>query len=173
MRVKSFLALTVAVTIFGIAGEAQVRARGRVVHSNASGGTTAVTGAAGAGGNGGAYARGRRVTTDGAGNARVTSGTAVRTSSGATAVRAGQTNVSSDGGVSHNSGFAASGSKGSIQSTGSAQRNADGSASGERTTNATAENGNTYSGETTWTKGEGVQHTGTCKDASGNVISCR
>jgi hypothetical protein len=106
--------------------------------------------------------------------------------------------LNSDGSATHQGGFQASGKNGSIQSSGSAQRDANGNIAGQRsttaqgangssyqgsttygngtathTTSATGKNGDTYQGQTTYTKGQGVQHSGTCKDASGNVIPCK
>lgn len=52
-------------------------------------------------------------------------------------------------------------------------RNADGTASGERSTTATnAHTGVTYDGAATYTKGEGVSRSGSCTDASGNTVTC-
>jgi hypothetical protein len=52
-------------------------------------------------------------------------------------------------------------------------RNADGSASGERSSTATnANTGVTWNGSTTYTKGEGVSRSGGCTDAAGNTVAC-
>ena len=147
-----------------------VHARG--ARRNATGGVTAGSGTAFRGSNGGAGVRGRSVVTDGQGNATTRSGAAYRGPNGSTAERRGSATGSSDGSVSRQSSASASGAQGSAQTTASYQRNADGSASSTRNTTATGANGNTYQGNTSWTKGSGVQHTGTCKDPSGNVISC-
>jgi hypothetical protein len=101
------------------------------------------------------------------------SGTYVQGPNGGYAARAGKTTVNPDGSATHQSGFKTSGANGTVQSTATAERGADGSASGTRNTTATGKNGNTYNGATTWQKGEGVQHTSTCTDPSGNVIPCK
>lgn len=115
-----------------------------------------------------------------------------------TAVRGATTSVNPDGSVQHHSGAQASGANGgSYNSSGSSTRSADGSwqvnrqtsASGERgsytgsTTGSdgtathnstiTGASGNTYEGQTSVTRGQGVTHTGTCHDAQGNQIACR
>lgn len=85
---------------------------------------------------------------------------------------------------------------GSFQTSGSATRNADGTylssrqatASGARGSYAgdttrgngtvthdstiVGVNGNSYQGQTTYTRGQGITHSGSCKDAQGNPIQC-
>jgi len=117
--------------------------------------------------------RGASNTVSADGDATHKSGGFVQGPNGARAGRAGETTLNPDGSATHQSGFRASGANGSIQSTGSSQRGANGSASGERTTTATGKNGNTYNGATEWEKGQGAQHAGTCTDPSGNVIPCK
>ena len=57
--------------------------------------------------------------------------------------------------------------------SGSFTRNEDGSASGQRSTKAYNPNtGNTFEGSTTYTKGEGVSRSASCKDSSGNTVTC-
>jgi hypothetical protein len=51
-------------------------------------------------------------------------------------------------------------------------KNADGRYSAGRATTATGANGNTYTGATDISNGQ-VSHTGTCTNASGDVIACR
>lgn len=135
-------------------------------------GVTARRGTAFRGINGGAGVRGHSVVTDGQGNATRTSGSAYRGPNGAAAGRKATTTVARDGSATRQSSASASGANGSVQSAANYQRNADGTATASRSTSATANNGNTYQGNRTWTKGAGVQHTGTCKDSSGTVISC-
>jgi hypothetical protein len=52
-------------------------------------------------------------------------------------------------------------------------RTPDGDVSGERSTSATGAQGNTYQGQTSYSKGEGIEHSATCTDAAGNTIACR
>jgi hypothetical protein len=93
-----------------------------------------------------------------------------------------------------NHGQSASGSK--LDSTGNFTRGSDGTVSGSSSTSAsgargsyngsttaangttthdghyTSSSGDSYQGETAYTKGQGYTHSGTCKDAQGNVIAC-
>ncbi|ABF42844.1 hypothetical protein Acid345_3844 [Candidatus Koribacter versatilis Ellin345] len=172
MSMKRMLMMAVMTMALAVAGNAQGVAHGRTLHKNAQSGVTSAHGTVAKGPNGGAIAHGRRTSTDGQGSVTTAGGSAWRGPNGAKGARGGTTTVNGDGSATHKSGFAATGKNGSIESTGSSQRSADGAVSGERQTDITAKDGDTYQGETTWTKGQGYQHTGTCKDASGNVISC-
>jgi hypothetical protein len=93
-----------------------------------------------------------------------------------------------------NSGRGANG--GSIYSSGNFSRGSDGTLAGSSQTSASgtrgnyngsttaangttthdsdykAANGDSYQGESSYTKGQGYTHSGTCKDAQGNVIQC-
>lgn len=52
-------------------------------------------------------------------------------------------------------------------------RNADGTASGERSTTATnADTGVTFNGSTRYTRGSGMSRSGGCTDASGQGVPC-
>jgi hypothetical protein len=171
---KPKIIFVVAAVCCLLASEAYARgvvyARG--VRRNVSGGVTARSGTAFRGPSGGEAARGRSVVTDGQGNATKTSGAAYRGPNGTTANRSSTATVANDGSATRNSSASASGAKGSVQTSAGYQRNGDGTASSTRNTTATGSNGNTYQGNTTWTKGSGAQHTGTCKDSAGNVITC-
>jgi len=59
-----------------------------------------------------------------------------------------------------------------VQSSGSVTKDANGNVNGQRTTDATGKNGNTYQGTTTDTNGQ-ITHGATCTDASGNSIPCK
>ena len=72
-----------------------------------------------------------------------------------------------DGSVSGSSQTSASGPKGSY-SAGTTTANG----MTRHTTSATNATGDTYQGQTTYTKGQGVTHTGSCHDAQGNEIAC-
>lgn len=85
---------------------------------------------------------------------------------------------------------------GSFQSSGSATRNTDGTFSSSRQATASGTrgsyagnttrgngtvthdstivgaNGNSYQGQATYAKGQGITHSGSCKDAQGNPIQC-
>lgn len=140
-------------------------------HVRTDHGATAVV--AGEGEQGREFVRGRRTRVDDDGN--VTSGraAAVRTPEGGRAVRAGRITRSPDGTVTHQGALAATGDKGTVKSQGSMTRSAEGDVSGERSTSATGAQGNTYQGSTTYSKGEGIDHSATCTDAAGNAITCK
>jgi hypothetical protein len=111
--------------------------------------------------------------TDGQGNGAAASGGTVRGPNGGRAVRGSGTTVNADGTVNHQGGVAVQGQNGSAQSRGGFTRNADGTVQGGRSTTATNSNtGNSYQGQTTYDSQTGVQHSGTCYDAAGNVIAC-
>lgn len=137
------VALSAALTMSIPAAEAAGRVAGRATVANPNGGVTSVGGAAVKGPNGGAGVRGRAVTTDGQGNAKWGQGAAVKGPNGGQAATAG-----------------------------SGQRNADGTYSGQRATQATDANGNTYTGSTTYNSQTGVVRQATCTNASGAVIPC-
>jgi hypothetical protein len=149
----------------------RVKARGAVV--NEQGGVTAGSAAAGSGPQGGRFARGAAVSTDGQGNAVGGSAAAGQTAAGGRAARAGQFERNADGSFNRQGGVAAqSAAGGRLQSTGQVSGDGNGNVSGVRNTSATGAEGNSYQGQTTATTGQGVQHSGTCYDANGNVISC-
>ena len=80
---------------------------------------------------------------------------------------------SADGSLQHDSGFNASNSKGSVQSQGSATRDAQGDVTQSRTTTATsASTGDTLKSTTSYNKDTGLEHSVNCFDASGNAIAC-
>ena len=199
MRTASLLALAAlcAAAIVPTANAAE-RVVKRGAATTANGGVVAGKAVGYQGPNGAAGVRGHAMATDGNGNARTVSGAAGTTANGGRYGRTGTTDVGANGAVSHRSGSAVQGPNGSASSAGGFTRNPDGTYSGQRsthaqgasggnysgnttyangsgahTTNATAKNGDTYSGQTDWTKGQGATHSGTCRDAAGNVIPCR
>jgi hypothetical protein len=150
-----------------------VHAEGKRFHrDNAAGRHTAGAVHRNTGPNGGTVANGRAVKTDGEGNGVAVRGSKITGPEGATAERAAKNTRSADGSATHASGFNASGVKGTVDSQGSASRDADGNVIQARTTTATGANGNSYNGSTTYSKDTGVVHTGTCTDAAGQVIAC-
>ena len=160
--------LTLIGLFVAAAASAQAGERLRVIGAQGTGFIAGGSSASGA-----AYLRGRSVSRDGSGNATLRSGGVYRGPNGGTAVRAGQTTRSADGTISHQSGFAAQGAGGgSVQSSGGLTRSAAG-VNQSRATTATAANGNTYSGSTSYDPQTGLSHTATCTDAAGNAIACR
>ena len=78
-----------------------------------------------------------------------------------------------DGSVLHQSGVKASGSRGSVNSTGGYTRNADGTLSQNRNTGITnAATGNSYQGSTSYDASNGLSRSATCYNAAGDVIAC-
>lgn len=128
---------------------------------------------AGEGEQGREFIRGRRTHVDEAGNVVTGRAAAVQNAEGGQAVRAGRVVRSPDGTLTRQTGFAAEGARGNIQSQGQMTRTPDGDVSGERSTSATGAQGNTYQGQTSYSKGEGIEHSATCTDAAGNTIACR
>jgi len=154
----------VAATLTPITAEARSRA-----HVRAPGGSaTAVAGPRGVAGR----AQGTRTNADG--SVTHASGGAFSGANGARGYRASETTVSPDGTVSRQGRLAASGAKGSVESAGGFTRSADGSWSGDRSTQATnAQTGNSYAGSTTIDPATGQPvHTGTCTNAAGEAIAC-
>lgn len=170
----SVVLVAVALTA-GIDGaEAAGRLQAQGMRSNAEGGISAgrVHGARGA--QGGAALRAGRVRSDGAGNVRGGSAGAVRGPNGGAAARAGQFRRDADGSWDRRGGMAAAGPNGGrLVSTGSASGDGQGQAAATRVTQATGAQGNTYEGETTAVRGEGVTHTHSCTNAAGEAIACR
>lgn len=152
-----------AALLSGTAAEAQR------VHVRGANGVAA----AGRGPNGTTWVRGRGHATAADGTVTSASGGAIQTANGARAARASTTTVNPDGSVAHSGGFTASGAKGSVTSTGSYNRAADGTRSGSRTTTATGAGGITYQGTTSIDPATGKPvHSYTCTDASGTTVSC-
>lgn len=124
-------------------------------------------------GNHGAAAGRRGLAADGQGNVAGASSGRFVTDNGAQGSRARTFNRSSDGAVDASGSASASGANGSASRSGTYERKADGSASGTRSTTATnANTGNTVEATTTYTKGEGVSRSASCKDAAGNAATC-
>jgi hypothetical protein len=147
---------------------------GRAIKKNANGGVTTGVATAGKGPEGGVGIRGHKVTTDGQGDATRTTAGAYKGANGSTFERKSTTNATDGNGASHQGGFTGTGPNGAkINSSGSYQRSAPGDGSGNRSTDVTGANGKSYQGSTSWNKGSGVQHSGTCRDASGNTIPCK
>jgi hypothetical protein len=116
----------------------------------------------------------RRLVTDGSGNVNAAAGSGFNTAAGGQGLRTRSFNRDADGSVSARGQGSATGATGaSAQRSGSYTRSADGSsASGERNTPVTGANGGTVDGSTTYTKGSGFSRSASCKDSSGNTVSC-
>lgn len=148
-------------------------ARGRSVHTNPAGGVSGKFATGVKGPNGGMAGRAHDFATDGEGNAAGGSASGFKTPGGAKGFRAGMTTRSADGTVNHQSGGAVSGTNGSASSYGSFSKNADGTASGSRSTTAQSKTSEaSYQGNTTYNSSDGVQHSGTCTNAAGESVTC-
>lgn len=146
----------------------------RTTHANTAGGVTSTAMVGRQGASGGAYARGRSVATDGHGNGTAVSGAGFVGPNGATGGRAGTTTVYADGSATHQSGLSASGAQGSVQSSGSATRDAAGNVTQSRSSAATnTATGNSVQSSSAYNSTTGLTHTATCYNASGAVIACR
>lgn len=161
----------VALTTVALTAPAHAE-RVRFSHQNAEGGVTRGFGAAHAG-EAGSAARGHMLRTDGQGNGSVTSGAAATTANGGVFKRAGHTTRSVDGSMQHDSGFAGSNSQGSVQSQGSATRDAQGNVTQNRSTTATSNaTGNSTTSTSSYSKESGFDHSVSCFDANGAAIAC-
>lgn len=197
MRTATLLAMTALVAVHVTYVDAAERSARRGAVNTADGGIAAGKAVRYSGTNGAAGVHGHAIVTDGNGNVKAISGAAGHTVNGGTYGRAGATTANAAGTVTHRAGAAAQGPRGSAKTSSSFTRSADGTYNGQRSTsaqgangsnysattsyangsgthatNVTAKNGDTYSGTTTWTQGQGATHSGTCKDPSGNGISC-
>lgn len=169
-RSAALVCLTLAT--LALAAPAAHAERLRFAHQNAEGGVTRGFGAAHAG-QAASGARGHVLRTDGQGNGSVTSGAAVSTANGGQFKRAGHTTRSADGSMQHDSGFTGSNGKGSVQSQGSATRDAQGDVTQNRTTSATsASTGNSAVSTSSYSKDGGFEHSVNCFDANGAAMNC-
>lgn len=171
--VFSALAALSLSAVLTLAAPAEVQARTRhSVEHNADGSTTAHTGMAHSGPNG-AVLRGRTATADGQGNASVSSRGAAVGAQGGVAVRQGSTTRSADGSASHSGTVSAQNAQGSLQSSGGATRNANGTVTQARTSTATsAATGNSVQTQSSYSKDTGLSRSATCYDASGTAMAC-
>jgi hypothetical protein len=146
---------------------------GRVYWKNPKGGVGTAGGTAYRGPNGGTGFRGHELTTNGQGTATRTTYGDYKGANGSTFDRKSSISVSKDGAYSHQGTIDTTGKKGTIDTTGSYSHNGPGSGTLDRNTEVTGRNGNTYTGQTTWSKGAGYQHTQTCRNAAGATITCK
>lgn len=163
------LGLLVANAGAGLATDAGARERSRAVSRTAHAGSVGASHA-------GPLSSGQRQRdwqADGAGNASASRSRSVSGVNGGGASRDGQAYRNADGSAGRRySATATTANGGTVSRQGDATRNADGTLSAERSTSATGQHGNSYNGSTTVNDGT-VVHTGTCTDASGQVIACR
>ena len=142
MKYTATLLAATAILAF-TAVEASAQSRG-VVRAQGQNGAVA----AGAGPNG-AFVRGRGAVQNSDGSVTAGSAGAVRGPAGARAARGSTTTVNPDGSASRESRFGAAGANGAVSSSGSSTRNADGTYTGARNTQAVGAQGGTYPGATT------------------------
>jgi hypothetical protein len=151
---------------------AQGRVKLNATQSNTEGGVTTTRGAAAKGKNGGGFAHARATTTNGQGQAAGGGAAAVKGPNGGKAGRVGKFSADDAGNVNYQGAAATTGANGSAATAGGFSRSPSGGIAGSRSTAATANNGSTYDGNTSYQSGVGVTHTQQCHDASGQVISC-
>jgi len=171
---KSTIKTLIFISTFMLVSSANANGRfkGKAVTTNPNGGVTAVKGGVAKGQNGGGYARVRGATTNGQGQATGGGATTIRGPNGGGAVRGGSFTADDSGNVNYHGSTAATGANGSAATTGGFNRSEGGGIMGSRSSTATATNGNTYNGNTTYQSGSGVNHTQACHDAYGNEIKC-
>jgi hypothetical protein len=148
----------------------RVAARGAV--PNSKGGVNGGMAAAGTGAKG-SYARGRAYQTDGTGNAKGGSAGGFKGANGSQGAYKSTWSKSANGTATYQGQAGASGARGSAQTSVNASRSASGQTTATTQTSATSKTtGNSYNGSTTYQKGQGATHTGTCTNASGSTIPC-
>jgi hypothetical protein len=156
------LALTISAASVAEAREGRVRARGD--HG---------VGVAAAGPNGGAVVRGRGAVENPDGSVTAGRAGAVRTPEGGRAARASKTTVNPDGTAQRESGVVGQSAAGGVaQTSGETTRNADGTISSDRTTQAKAADGSTFSATTSYDAATGITRSTTCTNAAGAVVAC-
>ncbi|MDF1692236.1 MAG: hypothetical protein P1U47_07680 [Zhongshania sp.] len=168
------MAFCFGLSLASLAGASSAAADGRHVdRDNMKGGRTVGAGRYVAAENGGVLAQRRVVRSDDQGNVSKTSGGLFRTPNGGQGGRFSNTVHGADGSVQHQSGLKASGEKGGVETNGGYQRDANGNLTQNRDTAITnAQTGNTYQGNTQYSKEAGVSHSATCFDGSGSEIAC-
>jgi hypothetical protein len=135
------------------------------VHTNPAGGVSGKFAAGVKGPNGGKVGRAHGFATDGQGNAVGGSAAAFKTPGGTQGVRVGMTTRSADGAVS--------GANGSAGSYGGFTKNTDGTVSGSRPTSAQSKTSEaSYQGNASYSSSGGMQHSGSCTNASGDMATC-
>jgi hypothetical protein len=165
-------ALTCALLATGFATPTEAASR-HAVRTHADGGTTAAKTITRQGPQGGTRVRNRSTTADGQGNASTAGGASTTGPNGATAVRSGRASRSADGSAQRSGEFAASGAKGSVQTSGSSSKTADGAVNASRNTTATsATTGNSVQSTASYNQATGVTRSTTCYDAAGAAMSC-
>ncbi|UPG94619.1 hypothetical protein [Luteibacter aegosomatissinici] len=149
--------------------DATGRFAARGIHANPNGGVTAGHAGGFRGPDGAAGVHGRRTTSDGLGNVTSNARSAWRGPNGGTATSQGSASRNADGTGSFDRTTQAHGANGGSYNGSTTGATGQGIT---HDTDATGRNGNTYTGSTTVTK-DGVSHSGTCADASGQPIPCR
>lgn len=147
---------------------------GRLLRSNAAGGSTATAWVQREGPRDASVQRARGVATDGQGNA--VAGAAGRWSGpgGATAERRAQVQRSADGAATATSSRALDGARGSVQSDASVARSADGQVQASRDTTAVrTATGNSVQRSVQYDSSSGLTRSYSCHDASGAPMACR
>jgi hypothetical protein len=167
--VVSVAILSLSMCVSSAFAQGRIAVRGAV--ANPSGGVTAGSAVAGRTAAGGVYGRARGVTTNGAGAVSEGSAAGFKAANGATGYRTATNTSNGAGDATHQSSIAASGAKGSVTSSGSATKTSSG-VDESRTTSATAANGDSYNGSTSYAPQTGLTHSGTCSNASGATIAC-
>lgn len=164
-------AIAVSVLTFGTISDADASAK-RGKFSNADGGVTAGAVASRSGSKGTRNSI-RAVKTDSDGNTVGGSASRATLANGGTVSRVGKFQKNADGSATRQGAFSASGARGDVTSSGSTTRNADGTVSVSRDTQATnSATGNSANVSTTYQSGQGVTRTVTCTDAAGAAIPC-
>ncbi len=168
------LAMASIACVLALAAPAAQADSRRVVRPNAAGGTTATAWVDRQGPFGGSRRAARAVATDGQGHTVAAGRRSVAGPQGGSVQRAGRTEVNADGSAHHAGSISASGARGTLQSSGSATRDAAGQVDAGRTTSATsAATGNSVQSSASYNSATGLTRSTVCYDASGATIACR
>jgi len=119
------------------------------------------------GAHGGSYHAGNRYDRNPDGSAVASRASYGRTANGGVYGSEGSYARSADGSVSGSRQAGASGPRGDYYASSSTAGGVT-----TRNTTVTAANGHSYHGQTTYTRGQGVTHSGGCADAGGNPVAC-
>ncbi|HET6805128.1 MAG TPA: hypothetical protein VFH59_06740 [Frateuria sp.] len=152
----------------GVAGPDGHAAAGHHTVVGADGTITRQGGVVAQGANGGTVRGGRSVQRHPDGSLQAGYAVSMQGAAGGSISRSGSRTRSADGERMASRQTQASGARGSY--AGSTTR-ADGTLDHDST--ITGANGNTYQGQTRFTRGEGLSHTGTCTDAQGRTFECK
>lgn len=139
---------------------------------NASGGVTAGSRRVIRGAEGNYYRNGRGIYTDGSGNGSAWHSKGFHGPNGASANVAGGTTRSADGTLEHRNSRSYYGQNRTYTSDGTFSKNSEGQITANKNTSATAANGASYNGSTSYDPASGLTRTQVCTNQYGETVEC-